>query len=117
MNIIKLRELLKGHPNIEVVEFEHHAKASESSVEVTFHFDGRIWRGLVPYFYRRTGLFIETEEELAAYLLSIVPYFESDHMKKWIDEEKKLWDNEYAGRDVTKGFFDATQIFMSKMTP
>lgn len=55
------------------------------------------------YYIRRSGLFIETEEELARYLESIKPYFSKAEMKKWAKIEQAKWENSNA--EVTKEFF------------
>lgn len=61
------------------------------------------------YVNRRAGLFIETEEELAAYLKTIKPYFQEAAMRKWKEEESRIWEKSKA--DVTKEFFFAMLTF------
>ncbi len=107
MNLAKLKSLIKNS-EIEVLGFSTHTKASELYVEVKF-LDKQnkfIWHGLVPYQYRRTATFIENEEELAIYLEKIKPYFVKDAIQKWIEQEKKYWQDEMSGKAVTKPFFD-----------
>jgi hypothetical protein len=57
----------------------------------------------VPYYIRRSGLFIETEEELANYLVSIKPYFTNEKMDEWRRTEWAKWEKNNAL--VTKEFF------------
>jgi hypothetical protein len=107
MNLEKLKSLLKN-PEIEVLGLSLHTKASEMYVEVKFtdKKDSFAWQGLIPYHYRRTATFIETEEELAIYLEKIKPYFAKEAIEKWIEQEKKHWEDEMSGKVVTKPFFD-----------
>jgi len=107
MNIETLKSYIQD-VDIQVFDFSEHSKASELYVKVSFNFssNGFIWEGLVPYHYRRTGIFIETEEELAAYLQEIKPYFDKTASENWIQKEKEYWNKELSGRTTTKPFFD-----------
>jgi len=101
----KLDELLKEE-GIAASGFASNTKASEEYVDTIFiQEDGFKWHGYVPYQYRRTGLCIETEEELAKYLISIKPYFTKERMKKWVEEQKEFWMAEKPGAEVTFSFF------------
>lgn len=109
MNKDKVIELLEGS-NIIIGKFYEHGKASESYVEVTFIQDnGFKWESVVPYINRRAGLFLESEEELVAYLKSIKPYFQKSTMENWKKVERKKWKDSNA--DVTKEFFFALLTF------
>lgn len=107
MNIEKLKSLIIN-PEIEVLGVSVHTKASEMYVEVKFTDtqNNFVWQGLIPYHYRRTATFIESEEELATYLENIKPYFAKNTIQEWIEQEKKYWEYEMSGRSVTKPFFD-----------
>ncbi len=101
-----LQDLLTAH-NISIHSFTAHSKASEKYVELTFKQDnGFVWQGSIPYFYRRTGLFIKDEVELAAYLIKIKPYFFQEKIDTWIKEEVELWNTNFVNKVVTKPFFD-----------
>lgn len=103
MDLNKLNQLL-GDNNIFVSEEIHNGKSSESYVRTTFVQDnGFRWDTVVPYYIRRSGLFIETEEDLAAYLVKIKPFFTRQSMKKWAQTERTKWAQSNA--DVTKEFF------------
>jgi hypothetical protein len=107
MQIDILTQLLAEH-NIQIHSISAHTKASESYVEVTIiQKNGFSWNGLIPYYYRRTGLLLETEQELAAYLIEIKPYFTKETIVNWINEEIELWNTVFVSRTVTKPFFDA----------
>ncbi len=107
MKLAILNHLLKDH-NIKVHNIFSHGKASESYVDVEFIQDnGFRWQGYIPYFYRRTGLMIESEDELSDYLISLKPYFFEEKIKEWIEAEKQIWDTEHKGKTVTKEFFEA----------
>lgn len=105
----KVVKLLKDS-NIRIGDFHEHGKASECYVDVTFiQEDGFTWETIVPYVNRRAGLFLESEEELVAYLKSIKPYFQKSAMQKWRNAERKVWENSKA--NVTKEFFFALLTF------
>ena len=71
-------------------DFREHAKASEKYVDVTIvQPDGFSWKGSIPYFYRRTGLFIETPEDLVEYLNSIYPFFSKAAIDEFVFKETK----------------------------
>lgn len=109
MNKQKINNLLRN-TNIKIGDFQEHGKASECYIEVTFiQDDGFSWTTMVPYVNRRAGLFLETEEELVAYLKSIKPYFQKASMAKWKATERKEWENSRA--DITKEFFFALLTF------
>lgn len=98
---------LVNNPDILVHKFRKHGKASEEYVDVTFNQkDGSSWSCSVPYFYRRTGLFIESPQELAQYLNDIFPLFEKKNIDAFILSEKEHWKKEMSGKETTKEFFD-----------
>lgn len=106
LSLQKIQQLL-GNQNITVFSISEHTKASENYVEVTFlQDDGFEWIGLIPYYYRRTGLFIENEMDLAEYLIQIKPFFTKDAIFSWIENEKDIWATEFSTKTVTKPFFD-----------
>lgn len=108
MNINTLKKFLKDS-NIIVSELIENNKASEKYVRTTFIQDnGFKWDTIVPYVYRRTGLNIRDEKELAEYLISIKPYFQEEEMKKWKSQE--LNRNLIKG-DVTPDFFNTLLSF------
>ena len=43
----------------------------------------------MPYIYRRTGLELKNEKDIADYLKSVKKYFTKDWMDSWVKEEKK----------------------------
>ena len=107
MELDKLNILLEKK-GIIATELVSNTKASEEYVNVKFiQMDKFVWEGYVPYQYRRTGLHIETEEELAKYLISIKPYFVKNKMDKWVKDELKFWETKKTGAAVTFSFFKA----------
>jgi hypothetical protein len=93
--------------DIEVISLREHSKASEKYVDVRiFGKDEIVWEGSIPYYYRRTGIFIENEKELAEYLNDIKKYFNKENIEKFIVIEKKRWLDDMSGKATTKGFFD-----------
>lgn len=103
MNLMILQNLCRSH-NIQVFDLIDNTKASEKYVRVTFIQDnGFKWKTVVPFYIRRSGLFLETEEELADYLKSIKQYFTEEKMEEWRRTEKAKWASTNAL--VTREFF------------
>lgn len=91
-----------------VESFREHSKASEKYIDVTFvQPDGYTWKGSIPYFYRRTGLFIERAEDLVDYLNEIYSHFTKKEILEYQTKERKRWNDEMSGKKTTKKFFDA----------
>lgn len=108
MNIEKLQKLLQGKGVI-ATEWIDNTKASEYYVRAKFtQDDGFSWDTVVPYIYRRSGLNISREEELADYLVSIRQYFTKDKMEEWRIREKR---HALIKGHVTKPFFDVLLSF------
>ncbi|MFC1595251.1 restriction endonuclease [Patescibacteria group bacterium] len=106
MDIIKIKKYIKNK-NIKLVKARSHSKASEKYIDVVFSYTNQPdWDGSIPYFYRRTGLFLEAPEEIAQLIEKAYEAVKQDNAKKWITAEKKLWRKEYKGKTVTKPFFD-----------
>jgi hypothetical protein len=71
LNLGKVQDFLKGS-NITVIEFLDNSKASEYYVRTRFvQNDGFAYTTIVPYVYRRTGLELRNEKEIAEYLKSV----------------------------------------------
>ena len=78
-----IKEHLEGS-NIQVIEFLDNSKASEFYIRTKFiQDDGFEWTTVIPYYIRRSGLFLETEEEIAEYFISLKPYFTPEKMQEW----------------------------------
>lgn len=108
MNLETLTRYLDGK-GIFVSEFIDNNKASEKYVRTSFvQADGFRWDTVVPYVDRRAGLNIQTEQELAEYLVSIKPYFRKNAMVNWKKIERK---RELIGGSVTPLFFDVLLSF------
>ena len=68
---------LLNNKHIIVEAFREHSKASEKYIDVTIiQPDGYSWKGSIPYFYRRTSLFIETPKDLVDYLNNIFQFLQ-----------------------------------------
>lgn len=105
MNTEKLKDCLSNE--IELINLREHSKASEKYIDVKIRLsESEIWEGSIPYFYRRTGLFIETEEELCEYLNNVKNYFKKESIDEFIQTERNRWEDEMSGKKTTKGFFD-----------
>lgn len=103
MDIELVKRCLQG-TGIEVSEIIDNTKASETYIRTKFtQDDGFSWETVVPFYIRRSGLFLDDEQELAAYLTSIKPYFQKSEMEKWKKRERAKWEKGNA--DVTKEFF------------
>ena len=91
--LIEELKTLLNNENIIVEGFRQHSKASEKYVDVTIiQDDGSFtWQGSIPYFYRRTGLLIESPIALAKYLNDIYPYFSKKAIDEFIATETARW--------------------------
>lgn len=102
----ELQNLLDDE-NIIISRLREHSKASEKYVDVKIiQPDGYSWEGSIPYFYRRTGLLIETSQDLVTYLKDIYPLFSKKSIEEFIKAEKNRWNTEFTGKITTKSFFD-----------
>jgi len=108
MQLDKIQALL-SNTGIVVSELIDNNKASEKYIRVKFiQDDGFTWDTVVPYEYRRSGLQLSSEEEIADYLQSIKHCFQEEEMEKWRIDEKKRG---LIGGDVTPLFFDVLLSF------
>lgn len=104
MNLDNLCSLLDE--SIKVTDFRFHAKASEKYVDVIItNPDDFVWKGSIPYFYRRTGIFISDENELAEYLKKIKPQFAEASIREFLTFERERWETEMSGKKTTAPFF------------
>ena len=106
---ISIEELnaLIDNPYIIAESFRIHSKASEKYLDVIFaQPDGFRFQTSIPYFYRRTGLFIETPQDLVNYLWDIYPLFLKKNIETFIECEINRWNEQMKGKGITKGFFD-----------
>lgn len=93
-------------PSIKILNVREDLKASEKYIDlIIIQEDGYKWEGSIPYFYRRTGLFIEDIEELAKYLIRIIPYFTEESINNFVIKETKYWEQNFIKSDVTIMFF------------
>ena len=108
MNIIVLQRLLQN-TGVEVYSVFDNSKASESYIKTRFiQEDGFSWDTYVPFVYRRAGLDIQDEEELADYLISLKQYFTPEAMEQWKQTERARG---LIGGDVTPLFFEILMSF------
>lgn len=90
----------------EIIALRQDLKSSEKYVDVKITLDnGFVCDCSIPYFYRRTGLFIENPDELFEYLNNIKKYFTEESIKEFQASESKFWDDNVKGSDVTIHFF------------
>lgn len=89
LELKKIQDFLKGS-NITVIEFLDNSKASEYYVRTQFvQDDGFDYTTIVPYVYRRTGLELKNEQEIADYLKSVKKYFTKEWIDSWKAKEEK----------------------------
>jgi hypothetical protein len=94
-----IKEHLEGS-NIQVIEFLDNSKASEFYIRTKFiQDDGFEWTSIVPYEYRRSGLKLETEQEVAKYLKSVKPFFTKKWMEEWKNKEESNCKNEIVEKE------------------
>lgn len=91
---------------INVIAVREDLKSSEKYVDLVItQDDGFKWEGSIPYYYRRTGLFIQDIEDLVKYLKKVKVYFTKENIKKFQRKEKKYWKDNIKNSDVTIHFF------------
>lgn len=74
-----------------IVKYQDHTKASEKNVLVDFFYDKKIIQKLIPYYYRRTSLFLEIKKDIENYLEKIHPLLNPENDKTWEENQKKFW--------------------------
>ena len=106
MNIETINQSLQD-TGISVIGTYVHSKASESYVDVMIGGtnDAILWDGSIPYRYRRTGLWLDTEQEVADYLCEIRECFMPKNIQKWADSERKYWNENFRQSPVTTPIF------------
>lgn len=84
-----------------------HSKANERYVSVKMEYgeDGN-FEGWIPIEYRRTGLNLNSREEIERYLISIYPYLNPKLYPQWEADAELFWKEEKPGAGVTKSVFD-----------
>lgn len=86
MTINEINQLLGG-TGIKVHEFRENSPACENYVYTTFRQDDFSIKTMVPYVYRRSGLCLETSEEVAKHLKNLKQYFTKDYIVNWCHSE------------------------------
>lgn len=113
-SVEELNKLFKNS-GIIILALREDLKSSEKYVDVKItQKNGFQWEGSIPYFYRRTGLFIETSQDLFTHLTTIKKFFTKENIAKFQKEEKKFWKENMKGSDVTIHFF--TELVKMKWT-
>ena len=81
---------------IKIIDKRKHSKASETYLNVEFNYNGNIWKGWIPIEYRRTGLFLEKEEEIIKYLNKVYDELNPKNYKNWLKEQEEFWKTKNA---------------------
>ncbi|MBP5351706.1 MAG: hypothetical protein J6Y56_07075 [Fibrobacterales bacterium] len=84
LSAMELTEAI-GDRDIRIKGFETHSKASESYVLLAIR--GKEWQ--VPYFYRRTNLFIDSTQKLVDYIKERKPFLNAKSVKKFQSRMQK----------------------------
>lgn len=94
--------------NIKIVEPERkkHSKASEEYLHVRFTYGDRAWDGWVPVEYRRTGVSLKTEDEVAEHLNAVYEQMRPERLKEWKKKQTEFWDEKFRA-ETTKAFYDS----------
>lgn len=109
MNLSEIKRLLDGQ-GIIVSDIIENNKSSEKYIKTKFvQSNGFSWETYVPYYSRWSALFIEKEEDMAAYLMSLKQYFTEEKMKQWREKEWGKWESNRG--NVTKYVFKVLLSF------
>lgn len=93
-------------------EIKKHTKAAEQYVDVTYRFDNgnfpyREWSPWIPIEYRRTGISIEGDQAISAYIEKIYAQLSSQSYDKWLSSEEQFWNTEKKRAKITREFFES----------
>lgn len=81
--LTEINNLLEGN-GITVHELRENTPACEKYILTRFLQDEDSYiETMVPYVYRRSGLWLETAEEIAHHLLSLKQYFSKEYISRW----------------------------------
>lgn len=99
--IQEINRLLSG-TGITVKELRENSPACENYVLTKFKQDENFSiETMVPYVYRRSGLWLETAEEIANHLIGLKPYFTKDYVNNWCMQQS----NELSSDNTIYGLF------------
>ena len=87
-----------------------HSKASEEYIDVAFNYPHSQWIGSIPIKYRRTGLDLDSGDDIDKHLKNAYKACKPEKRKLWLEEQEKFWGDK-PNADVTKGFFDCLSSF------
>lgn len=91
---------------IEVVGFYNNSKSSEKNVVVIYKFEEEQKEVVIPYVYRRTGMFVDKKEELVKLICESKDCFSSMSINQFKETIKKDLSRVFGERsDVTKPIF------------
>ena len=99
--------------NIVVLGKKSHNKASETYLDVKLMYENEIWTGWIPIEYRRTGLFLKEDKDIAKYFNMIYEKLNPVHYDKWKKEQEEFW-NLKKNANVTKSFYDCLENNLAK---
>ena len=90
VDISEINSLLKS-TGIKAIGLRENSPACEKYIYTSFSQDGFSIKTMVPYVYRRSGLCLETSEEVAEHLKSLKQYFTRDYINEWcLRESSKI---------------------------
>ena len=94
MNISEINDLLEN-TGLTVFELRENSPACEKYVYTEFSQEGFSIKTMVPYVYRRSGLYLETPQEVAKHLKGLRPYFTREYINNWcLREAARIIDDE-----------------------
>lgn len=90
-DLLSINAITKSH-GVFVNEIYANTKASDYFIAAIFiQDDGFRWDSVVPYIYRRSGLNLQSDQEVAEYLITLKPYFTEEAMNAWREREWSKW--------------------------
>ncbi len=99
--------------NIIILGKKMHNKASETYVDIECNYDNYIWNGWIPIEYRRTGLFLSKDKDIAEYFNSIYENLNPKNYNMWKKEQEEFWKVKRKAH-ITKAFYDCLEDNLAK---
>tara|TARA_A100001015_G_C15038722_1_gene738077 strand:- start:1196 stop:2092 length:897 start_codon:yes stop_codon:yes gene_type:complete len=90
---------------IQILDYLEHTKASERYVLAEFTYGKEKCEYLIPYYYRRTSMFLDSDEQITEYLEKIYDHLNPKVREKWEEKQEIFWSTKKKAA-ITREVFD-----------